>query len=515
MPYLYVAVGRRLGYPVSIAGAHMHSYVYYDEGGGKHFNVEATENRGFVTPSDDEYKHPAWGAPSSPEYYKTRGLLRPMSNKESMAHILAERAAVFRSAGRHDEEARTWATAARYFPDAPAWKQIAENMQQCAKLDEYQKWRDGVWTELASYYIPHGPGFAYFRDQKIKLRLFMNESFDRKAIEKTADEYKKELAEYSKMVLKPIDSGAMVLDIGNQPAPETAQLFFFYRPPDGNPVRVPADFMPPFARGALPMELKLRIVNSKPQDPDNLLEMMWEHYEQMQAMELAKQEAELARIASGNPILISEESIPPEFRQGVPMDLGLRLSGLHNAEDIAIEMWQFKQQQELRRQGMLTDPMAGLNSALRQAGIPDSVARMAGLTVPGPQGAGYRLPGMADIPGLNPLDSIPGMQELAAQGLIPGGNGRALTAKDTWGERTKQVNEQVMEIIIAQQMRPPDAMKPGFALPYQVVPASVAARNPAVENPMPFGGSLNSPNSPLTRLPQPPITTPTKRKDAP
>ena len=46
---------------------------------------------------------------------------------------------------------------------------------------------------------------------------------------------------------------------------------------------------------------------------------------------------------------------------------------------------------------------------------------------------------------------------------------------------------------IAQQMRPSDGMKPGFALPYQVVPASVAAKNPAVQNPLPFGGSLNSP----------------------
>ncbi len=120
MPFLYVAIGRRLGYPVSIALTHRHYYVYYDEGEGKHFNVEATENRGFITPSDDEYRNPPWGAPPSPEYFETRGLLRPLSNKVAMAHILAGRAAVFRSAGRHDEEARTWAIAARYFPDTPA-----------------------------------------------------------------------------------------------------------------------------------------------------------------------------------------------------------------------------------------------------------------------------------------------------------------------------------------------------------------------------------------------------------
>ena len=77
MPYLYVAIGRRLGYPVSIAGTYTHNYVYYDEGNGKHFNVEATEDRGFVTPSDDEYRNPPWGAPPEPDYYKTRDMLQP------------------------------------------------------------------------------------------------------------------------------------------------------------------------------------------------------------------------------------------------------------------------------------------------------------------------------------------------------------------------------------------------------------------------------------------------------
>ena len=114
--------------------------------------------------------------------------------------------------------------------------------------------------------------------------------------------------------------------------------------------------------------------------------MVWEHYEQMQAMELAKQRAEVERIVSGNPILISEESIPPEFRQGVPMDLGIQLSGLHSAQDIVIAMWQYKQQQERGDKECWQTQRANWGAALRQAGIPDSVARMAGLPVAGPQG---------------------------------------------------------------------------------------------------------------------------------
>lgn len=472
MPYLFVAIGRRLGYPVSIAGAHMHSYVYYDEGDGKHFNVEATENRGFVTPSDDEYRHPPWGAPSESDYYEKRDLLRPLSNKESMAHILAERAAVFRSHGKHDEEAKTWAVAARYFPDTPTWKGIAENMQQCAKQDEYHQWRDGVWKELAAQIIPRGPGFAYFTDMKIKLYLFMNENPDRKAIEKAADEYKKQLAEYSKAAMKPIAVNSDTMP--EQLIPEARQLYFWYRPPDGNEVKVPADFMPPFPNGELPMELKQRIVGEKPQDADTLLEMVWTHYAQMQVMKQAKQKAELERIASGNPILISEESIPPEFRQGVPMELAIRLSGLHNASDIVAEMLAYKSQQTHGQERMLPDPMADVRDALRQAGVPDSA--------------------MPRIPGMNPTPNIP----RTPQGMIP----------DPFGATRQSGNEQAMAIA-EQFLRPQqNAMQPGMKLPYQIVPASAAAGNPAVENPMPFVGS--SPLTPQLRLP---ITIPTATKN--
>ncbi len=463
MPYLYVAIGRRLGYPVSIAGAYTHSYVYYDEGNGKHFNVEATEDRGFVTLSDDEYRNPPWGAPSDPDYYKTHDLLQPLSNKESMAHLLGSRAAVFRSAGLHDEEAKTWENAARYFPDTPTWKGIEENMQQAAKSDDYHQLRDGVWQKLAARFIPRGPGFAYFMDMKIKLYLFMNESLDRQAVEKAADAYTKELGEYAKTAMPPMIVNNDTLP--EQPAPETRTLYFSFHPPDGNEVKVPADFLPPFAGGNLPQGLKLRIVNEKPQNADALLEIVWDFYGQMQVMKKAKQKAELERIASGNPVLISEESIPPEFRQGVPMNLAIRLSGLHKAEDIVAEMWAYKSGQQNRQSEMMPpDPMAEVRATMRQAGVPDSV--------------------LPQIPGMN-FPNVP----------------------DPLAGTRQSGNEQAMAIA-EQFLRPQqNSMNPGIALPYQVVPASVAAGNPAVENPMPLGGN-SSPHFPLTPLPKAPITVP-------
>lgn len=55
MPFLYAAIGRRLGCPVTIAARKYHLYVRYEGGNGEHLNMEATENRGFATPTDDEY----------------------------------------------------------------------------------------------------------------------------------------------------------------------------------------------------------------------------------------------------------------------------------------------------------------------------------------------------------------------------------------------------------------------------------------------------------------------------
>jgi hypothetical protein len=532
LPLLYVALGRRLGYPVSLARTRMHGYVYYDEGGGNHFNFEATENRGFLTPSDEEYKHPAWGAPSSPEYFQSQGMLRPLSNKEAFGHILAERAAVFRSEGRHEEEAKTWEIASRYFPDTPTWKEIEVNMEQCARLDDYQKWRDGIWKELAAYYIPHGPGFAYFQQKKIELRMFMDESADRPAIEQAANEYKKELADYSATVSPRPESGAVSLNITNQSVPEMPRLFFYYRPPDGNEVKVPADFMPPFPRGQLPAALQNQIVNTKPQDPDALLEMVWQYFGQMQEAALAKQKAEADRIASGNPILISEESIPPEFRQAVPTDLAIRLSGLHDAQDIVMTMWQYKQQHEMPIE-TLANPMAQVGSILRQAGVPDFVARASGLPVAGaqmpndPVAAALQQAGIpmavAQRAGL-PTTGLPagtssgiGLNASGGGLLTAQGQGTALAnnfgSTTTPGERTKQGNKQAMEMA-AQLMGQQDVTKPGFALPYQVVPASVAAGNPAVQNPMPLGGMPSS-QLPLTTAPAAPITQSTNKSNAP
>ena len=127
MPFLYVAIGRRLGYPVTLATTASHFYVRYEEGNGKHLNVEATEHRAFLTPSDDEYRNP-WEMHVSEQEISDLAHLRPLSNREILGHSLVTRSAVLRSMKRYDQQSGAWAMAARYLPDTAMWKRIARDM---------------------------------------------------------------------------------------------------------------------------------------------------------------------------------------------------------------------------------------------------------------------------------------------------------------------------------------------------------------------------------------------------
>ena len=124
MPVLYVALARRLGYPINLAAIKYHLYVRYEEENGKHLNVEATEDRGFTTPTDEDYKGGPF--PSMEEQIKELGWLRPMSPSEMLGAFLFARAGCLRSMKQYGEEAEIIATAARYLPDTPTSKRAIQ-----------------------------------------------------------------------------------------------------------------------------------------------------------------------------------------------------------------------------------------------------------------------------------------------------------------------------------------------------------------------------------------------------
>lgn len=108
LPVLYVAVGRRLGYPLKLATTKEHVFARWDDGQHR-FNIEAT-SMGLTTFPDDHYKE--WPHNLTDSELASGSYLRSLGPKEELALFLAGRGYVLEDTGRHKEalEAYTKAT---------------------------------------------------------------------------------------------------------------------------------------------------------------------------------------------------------------------------------------------------------------------------------------------------------------------------------------------------------------------------------------------------------------------
>jgi transglutaminase superfamily protein len=117
MPILYIAVGRRLGYPLKLVQTRAHFFVRWEDPEGKcfgfpeRFNIEGS-GEGIASYSDDYYR--TWPEQWT-EAEETEGLyLRSMSPREELAAFLVNRGHCLSDNGRLVEavEAYSWASAA-------------------------------------------------------------------------------------------------------------------------------------------------------------------------------------------------------------------------------------------------------------------------------------------------------------------------------------------------------------------------------------------------------------------
>ena len=134
MPFLYVAVAQRLGYPVALAATEQHLYLRYDDG-PDHLNIESTAVSRFKTPPDEYYRDEC-AAENRDDRIKSAGWLRPLSKKEAIGHALLARAACLRSAKRYAEEIEIWNAVARYLPDSSIWRVTIELRRHAAELNQ-------------------------------------------------------------------------------------------------------------------------------------------------------------------------------------------------------------------------------------------------------------------------------------------------------------------------------------------------------------------------------------------
>ncbi len=115
MPILYIALGRRLGYPLKLVKAKGHLFMRWDSPTEK-FDMEAT-SKGVHYYNDEEYKK--WPFPLSETDIKEEDYLKSLSAKEELSVFLSIRGACQAEGEQLGDALASYNLACKY---APAWK---------------------------------------------------------------------------------------------------------------------------------------------------------------------------------------------------------------------------------------------------------------------------------------------------------------------------------------------------------------------------------------------------------
>jgi hypothetical protein len=115
MPVLYIALGRRLGYPLKLAKAKGHLFMRWDSPTEK-FDMDAT-GKGLNKYDDEEYKQ--WPFPLSEQDIKDEDYLKSLSPTEELSVFLSIRGECQTEAGQLGDALASFNLAYKY---VPTWK---------------------------------------------------------------------------------------------------------------------------------------------------------------------------------------------------------------------------------------------------------------------------------------------------------------------------------------------------------------------------------------------------------
>ncbi len=145
MPVLYVAVARRLGYPVKLVTTREHVFARWEDE-TERFNIEAT-SRGLNVFSDDHYK--TWPHKLTEAELASESYLRSLGPAEELGLFMAARGYVLEDTGRAGEAGVAYAHAHRLDPKS---------------LDNYDNLGRLILRKLADYPALRGrPGLPRTR----------------------------------------------------------------------------------------------------------------------------------------------------------------------------------------------------------------------------------------------------------------------------------------------------------------------------------------------------------------
>lgn len=163
LPVLYVAIGRRLRYPLSLVSAKNHLFVRWEDQDTR-LNIEAAA-LGMNTYDDAHYR--AWPYPMSAEEEKVNGFLKNMTAAEECAVFLTIRGQCLMSSGRLDEALAAHGHAARLVPDNRSYQIILELARRDAAARRVPKLPGiGMPPNPALWDYPPDVAWAIWRQQQ-------------------------------------------------------------------------------------------------------------------------------------------------------------------------------------------------------------------------------------------------------------------------------------------------------------------------------------------------------------
>lgn len=126
MPVLYVALGRRLGYPLKLVRTKGHLFLRW-ESATERFDVEGTQ-RGMNEYDDEHYK--LWPFPVTDEEVKADGYLESLTPAQEFSAFLSTRAACLHEAGRIRDTIAAQAAALHFEPNWRCNQQALDFVEQ-------------------------------------------------------------------------------------------------------------------------------------------------------------------------------------------------------------------------------------------------------------------------------------------------------------------------------------------------------------------------------------------------
>ncbi len=126
MPVLYIAIGRRLGYPLKLVTTKSHLFLRW-EGAGERFNLEAT-GKGMNRYDDKHFKQ--WPFPVTEEEIQADGYLKSLTPVEELALFFSLRGHCLKDAGRMSEAVTSYTAAVRLVPAARPYCLLLAAAQQ-------------------------------------------------------------------------------------------------------------------------------------------------------------------------------------------------------------------------------------------------------------------------------------------------------------------------------------------------------------------------------------------------